>query len=154
MLLLVYPMMANLPFVHVSCPSIEADPDRAPAITGAHKAPAMDAEETKSFMKQLAQYVFDHHMKKTQGSVLATAALVSPRTNCQTQETMRTYQRRIAVALASGRQTRQGSLHAAATRSCCDQEKPSPPRMPLVTQQDLVERWRWIHFSKSLGAEF
>ena len=45
-----------------------ADADRDPAWTEAYKAGPMDASQTKAFMKQLAQYVFDHHMKKTADS--------------------------------------------------------------------------------------
>src|ERR1700712_5562973 len=44
------------------------DPDRDPAWAEAWKAGPMKADETKAFMKQLAQYVFEHHMKKTEGS--------------------------------------------------------------------------------------
>jgi hypothetical protein len=44
------------------------DADRDPAWAEAYKAGPMDASQTKAFMKQLAQYVFDHHMKKTSDS--------------------------------------------------------------------------------------
>ncbi len=42
--------------------------DRDPAWGGAYRGARMTVEETKVFMKQLAQYVFDHHMKKTESS--------------------------------------------------------------------------------------
>lgn len=48
--------------------SFAADPDRDPAWSEACKAGALKADETKAFMKQLAQYVFEHHMKKAEGS--------------------------------------------------------------------------------------
>ena len=44
------------------------DLDRDPAWAEAYKAAPMNVDETKAFMKQLAQYVFDHHMKKTECS--------------------------------------------------------------------------------------
>ncbi len=44
------------------------DLDRDPAWAEAYKAAPMNVDETKAFMKELAQYVFDHHMKKTDGS--------------------------------------------------------------------------------------
>lgn len=44
------------------------DADRDPAWAGAAKQSAMDAAETRAFMRQLAQYVLDHHLKKTAGS--------------------------------------------------------------------------------------
>src|SRR3954463_2525334 len=43
---------------------LAVDPDRDPAWSEAYKAGPMKADETKAFMKQLAQYVFEHHMKK------------------------------------------------------------------------------------------
>lgn len=39
-----------------------------PAWTRAHAKPPMTAEQTRAFMKRLAQFVFDHHMKKAEGS--------------------------------------------------------------------------------------
>src|SRR4051812_4472969 len=48
--------------------AVALDADRDPAWTEAQKAPPMNADETRAFMKQLAQYVFDHHLKKTEGS--------------------------------------------------------------------------------------
>lgn len=40
------------------------DLDRDPAWAEAYKAGPMNVEQTKAFMRELAQYVFDHHMKK------------------------------------------------------------------------------------------
>ena len=45
-----------------------AEPDRDPAWAEAHKTRSMNADETKAFIKKLAQYVFDHHLKRTDGS--------------------------------------------------------------------------------------
>lgn len=45
-----------------------ADPDRDPAWAQAYLQPPMTAVETRSFIKQLAQYVFENHMKRTAGS--------------------------------------------------------------------------------------
>ncbi|MCX7826496.1 MAG: hypothetical protein N2689_13195 [Verrucomicrobiae bacterium] len=38
--------------------------ERDPAWTRAHLKPAMTADETRAFMKRLAQFVFDNHMKR------------------------------------------------------------------------------------------
>src|SRR3954466_3778387 len=51
-----------------SVTALAVDADRDPAWTEADKTAPMNAEETRAFMKQLAQYVFDHHLKKTEGS--------------------------------------------------------------------------------------
>jgi hypothetical protein len=51
-----------------SWPCLAVDPDRDPAWSEAYKAGPMKADETKAFMKQLAQYVFEHHMKKAEAS--------------------------------------------------------------------------------------
>lgn len=48
--------------------SFAADPDRDPVWSDAYKAGPMKADETRAFMRQLAQYVLEHHMKKTEGS--------------------------------------------------------------------------------------
>ncbi|MBM3887625.1 MAG: hypothetical protein FJ388_00710, partial [Verrucomicrobia bacterium] len=40
------------------------DPDRDPAWAQAHLKPPMTAEETRAFMKRLAQFVFDNHLKR------------------------------------------------------------------------------------------
>jgi hypothetical protein len=60
----------NAPFAAIllATSSLAVDADRDPAWTEAYKAPPMNAGETKAFIKQLAQYVFDHHLKKTEGS--------------------------------------------------------------------------------------
>jgi hypothetical protein len=39
-----------------------------PAWTRAHRAPPLTAEETRAFIRELAQFVFDHHMKKDESS--------------------------------------------------------------------------------------
>ena len=39
-----------------------------PAWTKAHFKPPMTAAETRAFMKQLSQYVFEHHLKKNENS--------------------------------------------------------------------------------------
>ena len=43
-------------------------PDRDPAWTDAHQKPPMTADETRAFIKRLATFVFDNHLKKTEGS--------------------------------------------------------------------------------------
>lgn len=43
-------------------------PGPRPAWTKAHEQPAMTIEEAKSFMKTLAQYVADHHLKTAESS--------------------------------------------------------------------------------------
>lgn len=48
--------------------ALAADADRDPAWTEADQAAPMNAAETKAFIKSLAQYVFNHHLKKTEGS--------------------------------------------------------------------------------------
>jgi hypothetical protein len=45
-----------------------AEPDRDSAWTEAYKKPPVNADETKAFIRQLAQFVFNHHMKKTERS--------------------------------------------------------------------------------------
>ena len=42
----------------------DAQPDRDPAWARAHLKPPMTADETRAFMKRLAQFVFDNHMKR------------------------------------------------------------------------------------------
>ena len=44
---------------------VAADLDRDPAWANAFKQGPLKADETKAFMKELAQYVFAHHMKRT-----------------------------------------------------------------------------------------
>lgn len=43
-------------------------PDRDPAWADACNQPPMNAAETRAFIRRLAQFVFDHHLKKTEGS--------------------------------------------------------------------------------------
>ena len=43
-----------------------ADPE--PAWTAAHQRPPMSRDETRTFMRRLARYVHDHHLKQTPGS--------------------------------------------------------------------------------------
>src|SRR5689334_8888369 len=57
-----------LPSIAVAITAIAAEPDRDPAWTEAYRKAPMNADETKAFIKQLAQFVFDHHMKKAEGS--------------------------------------------------------------------------------------
>lgn len=45
-----------------------ADPDRGAWVAAAAAKPPMTAEETRAFMKRLAQYVLDHHMKRDEAS--------------------------------------------------------------------------------------
>ncbi len=52
----------------ISVASAETLPDRDAAWKNAHQQPAMNAEETRAFMKTLAQYVADHHLKKAENS--------------------------------------------------------------------------------------
>src|SRR5881394_3491387 len=59
---------ALLSFLAAAVSACAAEPDRDPAWVDAAKAPPMTAAETKALIKQLAQYVFDHHMKKAEGS--------------------------------------------------------------------------------------
>jgi hypothetical protein len=49
-------------------PARAADADRDPAWTEAYKKGPMTADETREFIKSLTKYVFDNHMKKTEGS--------------------------------------------------------------------------------------
>jgi hypothetical protein len=42
----------------------DVTPDRDPAWARAHLKPPMTVEETRAFMKRLAQFVFDNHMKR------------------------------------------------------------------------------------------
>ncbi|HEV7403160.1 MAG TPA: hypothetical protein VGO11_09550 [Chthoniobacteraceae bacterium] len=55
-------------FCLTSMAALALDLDRDPAWSEADKAGPLTADETKAFMKQLAQFVFEHHMKKTGGS--------------------------------------------------------------------------------------
>lgn len=50
------------------CSVAFADPDRDPAWAEAHRKPPMTAAEAKAFMKRLAQFVFDNHLKKADSS--------------------------------------------------------------------------------------
>ena len=45
-----------------------ADTNRS-TLSNATQPPAMTVEETRDFMKRLAQFVFDHHLKKTSNSL-------------------------------------------------------------------------------------
>lgn len=54
-------------FSAVAC-GAEPAPDRDPAWADAHQKPAMTAEETRRFIRRLAQYVVDHHLKTAESS--------------------------------------------------------------------------------------
>lgn len=54
--------------VAAGSPLAAAEEDRDPAWAEAWKAGPLSAEETRGFMKELAQYVFAHHFKKAEGS--------------------------------------------------------------------------------------
>jgi len=45
-----------------------ADPDRNPAWSEAHKQPPMTAAETRDFIKRLAEFAVENHMKKAEAS--------------------------------------------------------------------------------------
>ena len=62
------PISFALLFAVLSTHAFAVDLDRDPAWAEAYKQPAMDATETRAFMKMLAQYVFEHHMKRAEGS--------------------------------------------------------------------------------------
>jgi len=46
----------------------EPAPHRDPAWADAHRKPAMTAEDTRRFIRRLAQYVVDHHLKTAENS--------------------------------------------------------------------------------------
>jgi len=48
--------------------ALAQDPDRDPAWIDAHQKPAMTREEAAAFMKTLATFVHDHHLKRTENS--------------------------------------------------------------------------------------
>jgi hypothetical protein len=58
------PVLVAFFIAAISIAAEKTDPDRDPAWVRAHLKPPMTAEETRAFMKRLAQFVFDNHMKR------------------------------------------------------------------------------------------
>jgi len=52
----------------LSCPLLAADLDRGPWVEKAAAKPPMTADETRAFMKRLAEYVLKHHLKRDEHS--------------------------------------------------------------------------------------
>lgn len=60
-------LAAGAAFSAAAC-GAEPAPDRDPAWADACQKPAMTAEETRQFIRRLAQYVVDHHLKTAENS--------------------------------------------------------------------------------------